>query len=459
MYRREGGMVRFQAWITDRRRGDRVWQVTPVSGPVAAAEHLLGRVQQRVAGGVAVLKSPYYASLLPIVTSPPTVEAYQEFREGLRLQSARQNGEAVQHFRLAVALDSAFRWPLVHAALSGIRGFHPRGAEVDSMLSELSTVRPQLSPLERHLVQYLQAVRVEDWEGSYRAIRAAAAIAPDQFSYSEAIRAMQLHRSREAVAALTRPHLDSIYRDDPRNYWFVLTLSYHHLGEHRRELSVVRAARRHAPANPSLLMQEIRALVALRRTGAVLARLDSLATLPRDEWLTPLVALMQVGTELQAHGQGEAAAEAYDRAIAWHQSRPPVETTMEPRRFFFGWTLYQAGQLEAADSLFRTLHSEYPDNVDYVGHLGVIAARRGDRASARRRSDQLLGREVETPIPGEESIVWRARIAALLGDRTEAMRLLVEAFGPQGTMELHGNSDFDGMKGYPPFEMFIRSKG
>jgi predicted Zn-dependent protease len=132
---------------------------------------------------------------------------------------------------------------------------------------------------------------------------------------------------------------------------------------------------------------------------------------------------------------------------------------MEVRRFMLGWILYQAGQFAEADSVFHALHREFPDNVEYIGQLGVIAARRGDRATARRRSDQLLGREVEAPIPGEESIVWRAKIAALLGDRSEAMRLIVEAFGPQGTMELHGNRDFDGMKDYPPFREFIRPKG
>jgi hypothetical protein len=38
------------------------------------------------------------------------------------------------------------------------------------------------------------------------------------------------------------------------------------------------------------------------------------------------------------------------------------------------------------------------------------------------------------------------------------MRLLIDAFGPQGTMELHTNSDFDLMRGYPPFLEFTRPK-
>ncbi|HEX9894199.1 MAG TPA: hypothetical protein VGA78_09740 [Gemmatimonadales bacterium] len=458
-YQREGGMIRVRSWITDNRWGNRVWSVTPASGPASAPESVVDQVRQRVAGGVAVLDDSYYASLLPVTTSPPAVEAYQEFQEGLQLQSARQDAQALVHFRLAAVLDTGFTWPLVHAALQGVRAFNPRGAEVDSILSQLTAAGDRLSPLERHLVVYLQAVRVEDWEGCYRAIREAAAIAPNQFSYTQAIRAMQLHRPREALAALTRPHLDSIYREDARNYWFVLTLSYHHLGEHHTELAVARTARRHAPAKASLLAQEIRALAALERTAAVRTRLDTLLTLPRDDWFTPAAALTGVATELQAHGQPEAASEALARAIAWQESRPPAEAAMEARRYYLAWIFYLAGRLDDADSLFRGLHQDYPDNVDYVGLLGTTAARLGDRTAARSLSDQLKGREIQAPLPGEVSIVWRASIAALLGERAEAMRLLIEAFGRQGTMEMHGNSDFDGMKDYPPFREFIRPKG
>jgi DNA-binding SARP family transcriptional activator len=458
-YQREAGMVRLHVSIADYRRGGRVWDLAPMPASLSAVDDVLDQVRVRVAGGVAVLNSSYYASLLPIVSSPPTIEAYQDFQEGLRLQSTRQGAEAVRHFRLAVAEDSGFTWPLIHAALSGLRFSDSQGQQVDSMLAELDAVRERLSPLERHLVGYLHAVRIEDWEGSYRAIREAAAIAPDQFSYTQATRATQLQRPRAALAALKRPRMDSIYRQDAKNYWFVLTLSYHQLGEHRSELAAARAARRYAPANASLLAQEIRALAALGRTAAVLTRLDTLLTLPRDDWFTPGVALMQVAVELRAHGQATAASEALARAIAWHKSRPEIESSMQGRRYFLALTLYLAGRLRQSDSLFHLLHREHPDHVDYIGHLGTIAARRGDRVEAQRLADQLKGRETEVPIPGEGSIVWRATIASLLGNRADAMRLLIEAFGPQGTMELHGDIDFDGMRDYPPFREFVRPKG
>jgi tetratricopeptide (TPR) repeat protein len=289
--------------------------------------------------------------------------------------------------------------------------------EVDSLLRELEVVRHRLSPLEHRLVEYMLAARVEDWERCYRAIREAAAIAPDQFSYTQAIRALTLQRPREAVTALTREHLDSIYRDDVRNYWSVLTLAYHQLGEHRMELATARKARQPAPANASLLSHEIRALAAMGRIAAVRARTDSLLALPRDGWFTPGVALMQIGSELRAHGHMAAAAEILSRAVAWYRSRPPVEVETETHGYFLGWTLIVAGRFSEADSVFAGLHSDHPKNPEYVGYLGALAARRGDRARALRLAAQLEGREVEAPIPGELSIVNRARIAILLVTR------------------------------------------
>jgi tetratricopeptide (TPR) repeat protein len=458
-YERDAGTVRVRAWITDHRRGNRVWAVTPASGPIGSTEGILRTVQQHIAGGVAVLSHPYYASLLPAATAPPRVEAYREFREGLRLQTTAERDEAMRHFRLAVAIDSTFTWPLVHAALSGIMSMQSRAEEVDSILRELTEAGDRLSSLERSLVAYLQAIRVNDWEGSYRAISEAATFAPDQFSYLQAIRAMNLQRPREAAAALTRPHLDSIYRESARTYWFVLTLSYHQLGEHRRELTTVRTARRYLPSNPSLLVQEMRALAALGRRSAIEARVDTLVALPRDGWLDAGTSLMQVAVELRAHGHEAAASDVLSRGIAWYRSRPILEANTEVQRFFLAWTLYLAGRLDEAETMFRVLHREHPDNVDYVGHLGAIAARRGDVSTARLLSDELSGRDTAAPIPGEESIAWRARIAALLGEKEAAMGLLIDAFGPQGTMELHGNSDFDGMRSYPPFREFVRPKG
>jgi DNA-binding SARP family transcriptional activator len=451
------GVISVQARVTDRRGEGRQWNITD-SAPVDSGRVLVARVAQRVAGAVAVLGNAYYASLLLPLGPPPRIEAWQEFMAGSGLEMSARQREAVEHYRVAAALDPAFTWPIVQAAISATTSPDPYGPWADSVLAEARHARERLAPLERNLADYAFAIRAADWEKCYRAIRGAAAIAPEQFSYMEAVRATSLHRPGDAVAALRRPALSRMATMGAQPYWMLLTSSYHALGEHRTELEAVRSARTLMPGNPTLRMQELKALAALGMIDQVMSRLDSLTGL-REDWITPGAALTEVAAELRAHGHEAAATDTFGRAIAWFRQRPAAEAAMENHQYYLGAALYLAGELDAADSVFRILRRRNPDETEYLGFLGAIAARRGDLVAVRRVVAQLRVRKPVAPLPGEGSVVWRATIEALSGNRSEAMRLLVETFGPNGTLELHTNHDFDGMRNYAPFREFIRPKG
>jgi predicted Zn-dependent protease len=169
--------------------------------------------------------------------------------------------------------------------------------------------------------------------------------------------------------------------------------------------------------------------------------------------------------DLRAHGYTDAAAETMQRAIASYRSRPALERKSQLWREWFADALYAAGDFAAADTAFRSLMREfpttsgYPDNAYYVGRIGALAARRGDSATAKAMSHQLKKTDRFQAGPGQESRLYRAKIAALLGDHAEAMRLLTSAYGAFGTTELHEDMDFEGMKSYPAFQEFVRPKG
>lgn len=455
-WREDHDSVRIRVHVVDYRRGGQPWEIT-AAGPVDSTAELIDRMGHRIAGAVAVLGTSY-ATLLPLVGSPPGIEAWREFVEGLRLDGTRRRRDAVQRYRLAASLDSTFLWPLVHAAIFAPMSANPRDALSDSVLIELTAARNRLRPLERRLCDYAIAVRAGKWEESYRAIREAAVVAPEQFSQIEAIRASSLHRPRDAIAALTRPVVVQASRANTQ-YWTLLAGSYHVIGDHHLELTSVRSARASAPSNASLMVMELSALSALGLVTDVLIRIDSLVAQPRDDWLTTGIALTRVAEELRAHGHATAATAILERAVEWFRSRPAAEAAMTNHRYFMGATLYLAGELDAADSVFRSLQSEDPREVDYVGYLGVIAARKGNRADALRRAKELVGREAGAPLPGDASVTWRAGIAALLGDRSESMRLLSAEFGPHGTEMLHLNPDFDSLRTYAPFRELVRPKG
>ena len=89
----------------------------------------------------------------------------------------------------------------------------------------------------------------------------------------------------------------------------------------------------------------------------------------------------------------------------------------------------------------------------------MLAARLGDRAEALRISVGLTG--LNDTYDFGRDVYWQACIAALLGEREQAMVLLRESFarGRSFTDQLHRDMDLEPLPGYPPFEEFLRPKG
>jgi hypothetical protein len=103
--------------------------------------------------------------------------------------------------------------------------------------------------------------------------------------------------------------------------------------------------------------------------------------------------------------------------------------------------------------------AEGPPHINVQGVLGVLAARRGDRATALAISEGLTGMAA----PGDfgRDVYWQACIASLLGDRQRAMALLSEAYarGRLFSVFLHRDMDLEPLHDYPPFQDFLRGDG
>jgi predicted Zn-dependent protease len=153
------------------------------------------------------------------------------------------------------------------------------------------------------------------------------------------------------------------------------------------------------------------------------------------------------------------AKEVLHRAYEWHESRSPGDAGSESGRFDLAQTLYQDGRLEEAKGLVEELAAEFPQNVDYLGYLGAIAARQEDRETADQITARL--RDFEQPYLRGQHTLWRARIASLLGEKDAALGLLREAiaqghsYGPWQTADL----DFQPLWDFPPYQELMRPKG
>jgi tetratricopeptide (TPR) repeat protein len=143
------------------------------------------------------------------------------------------------------------------------------------------------------------------------------------------------------------------------------------------------------------------------------------------------------------------------------------------------WALEWTGQLEEAERLAKSLLGELRAwGPELLGSLGKIAARQGQREEALAYSRQLADSaahylNVREMVPSiivpsgvrARYLYYQATIAARLGDREEAVRLLKEARSAYGDFVpgffpwMHIDPDLASLRGYPPFEELLKPKG
>src|SRR5262249_23937656 len=190
------------------------------------------------------------------------------------------------------------------------------------------------------------------------------------------------------------------------------------------------------PSGWRTMAAEVRALAALGRSSDVSSRLDeTLSWVPSDTMNAGRLMLI-AADELRAHGHPDASLDA--RAVRWFQSHPD--------RSGLAQAYDAAGQPAAADSIWAALGDI--GDVDALGALGVDAAQRRDPTTAERYSTQLAA--IQRPYLFGRNTYQRARIAAQLGLRPEAVELLRAAFtqGKPYDLTLHTDRALESLHGY-----------
>jgi tetratricopeptide (TPR) repeat protein len=153
-------------------------------------------------------------------------------------------------------------------------------------------------------------------------------------------------------------------------------------------------------------------------------------------------------------------ARCYQSIGRWDKAVSILELTDQNRdKLTPEMALYVAEQWEEAAALVEKLRSEEPDDIDYLGYGGAIAARRGDREGALKISEELKG--IERPFTFGAQTYWRARIAALLGMKEEAVELLRQSFsqGKEYSVFVIMEADLFPLRDYAPFKELMKPKG
>ena len=464
---RSGDSLEFAANITDERRRELVRSLGPVLGAPNDPRPAIAALRQRIIASLAVVLDPRLKDWQGRTSQPPSYAAYRVFAAGVDAMNRLNTSEAVRLLYRAAALDSTYTLPLVWAAFAHWWRFECEKTE--GLSKKLATVPERLARVDRLMLDRWVAQCHGDLPAVYQRSRLLVEALPGSELMAGYLGrdALLIDRPREAISILRRLHPDRGALRDWPYYFYWLTAAYHSLGEHERELEAARLQRRLNPSNLGSLRHEALALAALGRVREVNELLDELPAQRPHPWRTPAAVIRETALELRAHGYRAASDSVLDRALAWLDGRPVKERGSEGARRLRLQTLYAAGRWEPAQVLAEELVREHPDSLTYQGVRGALAAQRGDRAEAAQADSVLAARS--RPFLQGFPAYWRACIAAQLGDRPGAVRLIAQAhreglwltgeFWEQPIATLHADPCFEPLHDYPPFEQLLRPKG
>jgi len=453
-YYKLGETIQFQAKVMDAKEKLLV-AIEPVTSPVVKTMDGVEAVRQRVLGALAFVLDRPVEGYLGTGLKPPSYEAYQQHIQGVDLFSKQFDyAGAIEYFKRAYAIDTSFIFPLFMAVFA--YGNLGQWAQADSLVRFLDLRRAQLTPVRQLYLDHLRSLISRDRMKALNAMRKAAKIAPgaiDPYDWGRA--AYAVNRPKEAIEAFKMADREQQWLP----YWNYFTASYHSLGEHKKELEIAKQARRRFPDSFDALNYEVRALAALGKIEEVKKRIEESLTLTKPSTAgTPGGTMRTAGEELRAHGYADAAMTSFYQAIQWYRSRSTEEMD-SLLRYGYGLTLYDARRWEEAKSIFEELAKKLPDNIEYQRYVGCIAARQGDREKALKVSEWL--KNLKKPYLFGKHTYYHACIAAILGEKDQAVTLLKDSFlqGYAYGLYLHTDFDFGSLWDYPPFTELLKPKG
>jgi len=459
-----GDSVELEAIILDARDGTLLRALPAVRASAADPLPGVDRLRGLVIGALAALVDPAYDAGGAGARPPPSYEAYLAFMRGEEAVERRDAERAIAEYARAAAADSAYTLPLLRLAYVSY-GFG-RCDRVDSIAAVLEHRTAQLSRTDGYYLERVRASCRGDWESAHTAAARMADLAPRSlFAQFEAAKsAAYANRPREALRRLRM--IDSADRRmlSGNRYWLFYVISAHMAGE---EGELRRASRRLPALSRDFFTIGARAYAAgalgrvddLERAAAEMIALSA-ASRSQDIYL-----VMPGLDELRVHGDAAEAralnARLAARLGATVRPGPAGDTT----RFMQAELLYRAERWKEARDLAETLVPRHRDLYLVMALRGRAAARTGDVEGARRASDELA--QLTDPSLRGSNIYFRAQIAAILGQRQEALRLLHEAlahglsYGFEQDLGFIGHADMDleSIRDEPAFQALLKLKG
>lgn len=444
----------FHASITDLATQKLVYAIEPLTRLRGARSEMINTLVQRVLGALAIYYDSRFINLGAFKS--PTFDAYREGMKGFKIFN-KDYLQGIRHLERAAELDPDFIIArLVIVSMYFALGQYEKG---DRFWKSLKLKPVKFTFLERIMVEALEAWSKGNWSRCLKLAEQVNKYLPTEswVAFATAIFSVVSNRPGQAAAIYEKVG-EAFFTTGHISFTF-LTSAYHMLGEYEKELKVAREGRKWHPGRLQMLTYEVRALAALGSIEQLHGVLDQSMSIASREG-TPGEVMVMAATELREHKHMNAYREIAGKAVAWYESKQREEPISEYQRYKYGLALYVAEQWEKTESIFKKLAAGTPDDVELKGILGAIFARKGDRRAGERIMAEL--NQMDRPYIFGEHTFWQARIAALLGEKEQAIQLLREAFSqglPYGPFLLGAMMDLESLRDHPSFKELLSPKG
>jgi DNA-binding SARP family transcriptional activator len=399
----------------------------------------------RLVTEVAVLLALHYdqrstATGVAAVSSPPSLESYMEYLLGADLYGDQRYAEAAEHLRRAWEIDNGH----VRAAVFGSIALAYKGEPVaaHALLNAALSAGEPLPDYEHNFGHWFLAFLNGDRANAYRF--AMGVLKVTQHPVSRMIAswaARNMNRPREMLNVLDM----SVLGPGPGWWskftpmWDIMPGAYHTLMDYSAELGMALTGRARFPESFNPLRAEIRARAGLGQPDEVLKLVAEVMTLNSQPMgilpvlATPAYLAWNAAAELDAHGHPPAAERARESAFRWLRGRAApsrADRLLEARLFL------ECGNAERAHQILEGL-ARLEEDIELPGLAGLIAAGRGEAATARAILSQLEGLQ-DVYLYGRH-LLLAAGIRAAFDEADTAVETLRDAFaaGLSFTADLH----------------------
>jgi tRNA A-37 threonylcarbamoyl transferase component Bud32/TolB-like protein len=452
--------LQVQAQIIDAESGELVSALAPVSGPRDAPDRVVEPLRSRVMGGLSFRVHVSQLGRSLSGADPPSWEAFREAHEGDRLFRSGRLREAIGPLERAATMDSgqAGSWALILLGTAHRNMGTDAGdgdtihlAKADSILRVADGRRDRLSLFQIRLLDNSKALVRGDYVTALRVTRDQAREYPRSLApFGAGYDALFANRPREAAYWFESVDPDAPAVENWGPYWFQSWVTYHRLGDYRRQRELLDQYRERHP-NRSRPNWEITTRAASGEYGRVMKLLDGAF----DDGLRPYVnRALLAWSEFRAHEYPALADSVLAQAVERYQNNTADAQSDDLQR-----GLHEAqGNWEEARHIAVRLGPgpSFRDSLNFTGRLGVLDARIGNRDAALATSRELQA--LTSPYMLGRGTIWRARIAAVLGEQADAVNLLRQAFdeGLWPTIALHRDRDLESLRHLPSYQAIVR---